>query len=107
MAGMPVLLLTTTGRRSGKSRTTPLLFVRDDDAFVVVGSNGGSDYVPAWWLNLRSNPGAEVEIGRGRVPVDRAQGFLRRARSGSGPSSHRTTRAMRGTRPGWPGKSRS
>jgi F420H(2)-dependent quinone reductase len=62
--GMPVLLLTTTGRRSGKSRTTPLLYVRDGDAFAVVASNGGSDYTPAWWLNLLSNPQAEVEIGR-------------------------------------------
>ena len=69
MARMPVLLLTTTGRRTGKSRTTPLLFVRDGDAFVVVGSNGGSDYVPAWWLNLRSDPDAEVEIERGRIRV--------------------------------------
>ena len=69
MQGMPVLLLTTTGRRSGKSRTNPLLFVRDGDAFVVVGSNGGSDYVPAWWLNLRSNPDAEVEVGREHTRV--------------------------------------
>jgi len=51
MQGMPVLLLTTTGRRSGKSRTTPLLYVRDGDAFAVVASNGGSDYTPGWWLN--------------------------------------------------------
>jgi F420H(2)-dependent quinone reductase len=69
MAGMPVLLLTTTGRRSGKSRTTPLLFVRDGHAWVVVGSNGGSDYIPAWWLNLRSNPDGQVEVGRERIPV--------------------------------------
>ena len=67
--GMPVLLLTTTGRRSGKSRTTPLLYVRDGDAFVVVASNGGSDYTPGWWLNLRSDPHAEVEIGRIRTRV--------------------------------------
>jgi deazaflavin-dependent oxidoreductase (nitroreductase family) len=67
--GMPVLLLTTTGRRSGKSRTTPLLYVRDGDAFAVVASNGGSDYTPAWWLNLRRDPHAEVEIGRARARV--------------------------------------
>jgi len=69
LLGMPVLLLTTTGRRSGKSRTTPLLYVRDGDAVVVVASNGGSDFFPAWWLNLRSNPQAEVEIGRARTRV--------------------------------------
>ena len=69
MVGMPVLLLITTGRRSGRSRTTPLTYVRDGEAIVVAGSNGGSDYVPAWCLNLRSNPDAEVEIGRGRTRV--------------------------------------
>jgi len=67
--GMPVVLLTTTGRKSGKSRTTPLLYVRDGDAVVVVASNGGSDDAPAWWLNLRSNPLAEIEIGRERSSV--------------------------------------
>lgn len=67
--GMPVLLLTTTGRRSGKSRTTPLLYIRDGAAFAVVGSNGGSDYTPAWWLNLQSDPHAEVEIGRAHTRV--------------------------------------
>ncbi len=64
MVGMPVLLLVTKGRRSGKRRTTPLLYLEHGDAIVVVASNGGSDYIPAWWLNLRSNPDAEVEIGR-------------------------------------------
>jgi deazaflavin-dependent oxidoreductase (nitroreductase family) len=67
--GMPVLLLTTTGRKSGKSRTTPLLFIRDGDSVVVVASNGGSDSFPSWWLNLRSNPAAEIEIGRERTRV--------------------------------------
>ena len=69
MQGMPVLLLTTRGRKSGKSRTTPLLYVPDGDALVVVASNGGSDYVPAWWLNLRSNPEAEVEVGHQHTRV--------------------------------------
>jgi len=69
IVGMPVLLLVTRGRRSGKSRTVPLLYVRDGEAVVVVASNGGSDYVPGWCLNLRSNPDAEIEIGRGRIQV--------------------------------------
>jgi deazaflavin-dependent oxidoreductase (nitroreductase family) len=69
MNGVPVLLLTTTGRKSGKPRTAPLLFVRDGETIVVVASNGGSDYVPAWWLNLRANPEAEIELGRVRTHV--------------------------------------
>ena len=55
--------------KSGKSRTTPLLYVRDGAAVAVVGSNGGSNYSPAWWLNLQSDPHAEVEIGRARTRV--------------------------------------
>ena len=69
LVGMPVLLLTTKGRRSGKLRVIPLLFLRDGETIVVVASNGGSDYVPAWWLNLRSDPDAEIEIGRRRSRV--------------------------------------
>ena len=69
LVGMPVLLLTTRGRRSGKSRVIPLLYLRDGEAVVVVASNGGSDYVPAWWLNLQSNRDAEIEIGRHRSRV--------------------------------------
>ena len=69
MRGMPVLLLTTTGRKSGKSRVTPLFYIRDGSAFVVVASNGGSDYTPAWWLNLEGSPDAEIEVGRTRSHV--------------------------------------
>lgn len=58
-----VLLLTTTGRRSGKFRTVPLLHVPDGDAFVIVASQGGHDTHPAWYLNLRANPAATVQIG--------------------------------------------
>ena len=66
---LPVLLLTTTGRKSGKQRTTPLLFVRDGADVVVVASNGGMDWFPAWWLNLQQLPAAEVQIGRERRDV--------------------------------------
>ncbi len=65
-AGAPVLLLTTTGRRSGKKRTMPLLYLRDGDAIAVVASAGGQEAHPAWFLNLRANPEVEVEIGRER-----------------------------------------
>ena len=61
--GAPMLLLTTTGRKTGQARTTPLLFVRDGDDFVVVASNGGMDWEPAWWLNLQANPVGLVQAG--------------------------------------------
>lgn len=61
---VPILLLTTTGRKSGKKRTMPLVYMADGDNMVVIASNGGSDQHPAWWLNLRSNPKAEVQVGR-------------------------------------------
>ena len=62
--GLSILLLTTTGRRSGRPRTTPLCFLRDGDALVVVASNGGMDWFPDWWLNLIEQPRAEVLVGR-------------------------------------------
>jgi deazaflavin-dependent oxidoreductase (nitroreductase family) len=63
VAGMPVLLLTTTGRRSGRSRTTPLTYFEVGDDLVVVASNGGEDRAPAWWLNLSARPEATVTLG--------------------------------------------
>jgi F420H(2)-dependent quinone reductase len=69
MAGMPVLLLTTTGRRSGKSRTTPLTFFRDGADLVVIASNGGADQPPDWSLNLQQNPHATVEISGHELTV--------------------------------------
>jgi len=67
--GMPVLLLTTTGRRSGKPRTTPLTFLRDGTDFVVIASNGGADRPPDWSLNLDHDPRATVEIGTEKLIV--------------------------------------
>ena len=64
IAGMPVLLLTTTGRESGKRRTATLTYFRDGADLVVIGSFGGSDLPPAWWLNLEHDPRATVLIGR-------------------------------------------
>ncbi len=63
VAGMPVLLLTTTGRRSGKARTTPLTYFEDGEDIVVVASNGGEDAPPAWWLNLLEQPRATITLG--------------------------------------------
>jgi deazaflavin-dependent oxidoreductase (nitroreductase family) len=69
VVGMPVLLLTTTGRRSGKARTTPLTFFRDGTDLVVIASNGGADKAPAWSLNLQQTPRAVVEIGTDKLAV--------------------------------------
>jgi F420H(2)-dependent quinone reductase len=60
----PVLLLTTTGRRTGKLWTVPLLYLPDGDRLVVVASKGGDHRPPTWYLNLESNPDVEVEVGR-------------------------------------------
>jgi deazaflavin-dependent oxidoreductase (nitroreductase family) len=63
MRGIPVLLLTTRGRRTGLPRTRPVGYGRDGRRFVVIASNGGDDATPAWWLNLRDDPVAEIEVG--------------------------------------------
>jgi F420H(2)-dependent quinone reductase len=64
-----VLVLTTTGRKSRQPRTTTVLYARDGDRFVVVGSNTGSERPPAWALNLTETPQATVQLGRKRIPV--------------------------------------
>lgn len=68
----PVLLLTTTGRRSGEPRTAPVVYVADGERVVVIGSNTGSERAPAWSLNLQANPDAEAEI-RGERRAVRAR----------------------------------
>ena len=61
VAGMPVVMLTTTGRKSGKARTTMLTSpVRDGEKVVLVASYGGDHRHPAWFLNLRANPDVEI-----------------------------------------------
>ncbi len=65
----PVLLLTTTGRKSGQRRTAPVVYLADGQRYIVIGSNAGHANAPAWSLNLKANPDAEVEVGRKRVPV--------------------------------------
>lgn len=61
---VPVALLTTIGRKSGKPRTAPLLYLRRGDDFVVVASQGGSATHPAWYLNLRDNPDVSIQVGK-------------------------------------------
>jgi F420H(2)-dependent quinone reductase len=65
----PVLLLTTTGRKSGQKRTAPVVYLADGENMVVIGSNAGHNRTPAWSLNLKANPEAEVEVGRARRQV--------------------------------------
>ncbi len=67
--GTPVLLLNTTGSRSGLARTSPLVYVRDGDDFVVVGTNFGQLHHPAWTGNLLAHPDAEIEVGPVRLVV--------------------------------------
>jgi len=67
LAWIPMLLLSTRGRRTGLVRTMPLAYLpdpEDESAFVIVASNGGSDRPPAWWLNLQTNELATVQVGR-------------------------------------------
>jgi F420H(2)-dependent quinone reductase len=63
MMKVPILLLTTRGRKSGKERTTPLMFTRDGDNLVLIASMGGAPRNPGWYHNLQGQE-AEVQIGR-------------------------------------------
>jgi deazaflavin-dependent oxidoreductase (nitroreductase family) len=60
--GGDLLYLTTTGRKSGKERTTPLLYLEDGGRWLVVASNGGADWEPGWWLNLRTGSAGTIEV---------------------------------------------
>lgn len=60
--GTQTLLLTTTGRRSGEARTTPLIYAPHGDGATIVASNGGSPTPPAWYLNLEADPEVDVQI---------------------------------------------
>lgn len=66
---IPVLLLTTTGRKSGQKRTAPVVFLPDGEDLIVIGSNAGNSRPPAWSLNLVAYPEAEVEVRAARRSV--------------------------------------
>jgi deazaflavin-dependent oxidoreductase (nitroreductase family) len=74
IANCSALLLTTTGRRTGKQRTVPLLYLMDGPNLVLVASNGGAARHPTWWLNLQSAPEAWIQIKgiRRRVQAEQA-----------------------------------
>lgn len=64
--GVPTLLLSSTGRRSGQTRVNSLVYARDGDDYILVASKGGADEHPAWLHNVRANPDVEVQVGRER-----------------------------------------
>ncbi len=82
----PVLLLTSTGRRSGQPRTAPVVYGSDGENLIVISSNGGNHNQPGWAYNLKDHPDAEVEIGGERRPV--------RARVADGEERERVWRMM-------------
>ena len=84
--GAPILILTTTGRKSGEERSTPLIFGRDGDDYVLVASQGGRPQHPHWYRNLVAQP--EVQL---QVKDDR---FRARARTAEGEERERLWRAM-------------
>jgi len=74
MGGVEMLLLTTTGRRSGLERTCPLLYIEDDhpdypDSLIIVGSKAGAPKHPAWYLNLIADPSVTAQVGRDVRPM--------------------------------------
>lgn len=84
--GVPTLLLTTTGRKSGEPLLLPLIYGRDDGNFVVVASKGGAPAHPAWYLNLRAHPEVQVQVG--------AEKFTGRARTATADERPRLWEAM-------------
>src|SRR5438876_11646252 len=71
--GKSMLILTTTGRKSGVERDTPLFFFPNEDHFIIIASAGGAPKHPTWWLNLKSNPHAKIQIGPPVIPVTAKQ----------------------------------
>jgi deazaflavin-dependent oxidoreductase (nitroreductase family) len=67
--GVPTLLLTTTGRKTGQPRTSALIFAREGDDYLVVASTGGAPKHPSWYLNLMATPAAEIQVGGDHIPV--------------------------------------
>jgi deazaflavin-dependent oxidoreductase (nitroreductase family) len=87
--GTQTLILTTTGRKSGQERSTPLIYGRSGDDYLVIASRGGANHPPAWYLNLEANPEAEVQ-----VKADRFKVRARTANSDEKPEMWRTMAAL-------------
>jgi F420H(2)-dependent quinone reductase len=73
LLGVPCLMLRTSGRRTGQTRTNSLVYASDGERYLVVASKGGDPKAPAWLLNLRANPNVEVQVGRRRFPATAAE----------------------------------
>ena len=69
LVGMPVLLLNSIGRKSGKKRTTPVAYIRDGTNYVVTASNGGAATNPGWFYNLQSSPQTTIQVMAETLPV--------------------------------------
>ena len=69
LLGVPCLLLRTTGRRTGQTRSAALVYAKDDGRYLVVASNGGADQPPGWLHNVRAQPKVEVQLGRTTQPA--------------------------------------
>lgn len=67
--GVPILLLTTTGRKTGLPRTSALIYGRDGTDYMVVASTGGAPKHPSWYLNLLAQPAAQIQVKTDRIPV--------------------------------------
>jgi deazaflavin-dependent oxidoreductase (nitroreductase family) len=67
--GLPTLLLTTRGRKSGKLRRTALIYGQDGKNYLLVASNGGAPKHPSWYLNLVENPRVEIQVGADKFPA--------------------------------------
>jgi deazaflavin-dependent oxidoreductase (nitroreductase family) len=91
--GQAALLLTVTGRKSGRNRTTALVYFEDGGNYVVVGSDGAARRDPQWWKNLQKNPQATVRVGRNK--------FSARASLATGPERDRLWQIGTGINPMW------
>jgi len=80
LLGVGCLMLRTTGRKTGQTRTNSLVYARDGERYLVVASKGGSPKAPAWLLNLRAKPEVQVQIGRTHRRRRRRRHRLRAAR---------------------------
>jgi deazaflavin-dependent oxidoreductase (nitroreductase family) len=62
LRGMPLLLLTTVGRKTGMERVSPVMYIRDGENYVITASNSGEDKHPAWFVNLQAHPQTRIEV---------------------------------------------